>query len=85
MKFLCFFCPKAGRNNLLALVKELLLKPSVPHSLVKALMKIHRTVQTNPQQRIQDVAEIISELRDPMKVRFCCGISPKNMSICTVR
>ena len=31
-------------------------------------MKIHRTVQNNPQQRIQDVAEIISELRDPMKV-----------------
>ena len=29
-------------------------------------MKIHRTVQNNPQQRIQDVAEIISELRDPL-------------------
>ena len=139
----------------MALVKELLLKPTVPHSMVKPLMKIHRTgkfiqepiisinlnfppkkcafrhlirkcdndrtrglrvflqiiclnyvkkklvhmlkwiggnfelleilvqslikkisflkwftftVQTNPQQRIQDVAEIISELRDPMKV-----------------
>ena len=34
---------QAGRNNLLALVKELLLKPTVPHSMVKPLMKIHRT------------------------------------------
>ncbi len=30
-------------------------------------MKIHRTVQTNSQQRITEIAEIISELRDPMK------------------
>ena len=61
------FSLKAGRNNLLALVKELLLKKIVPHSLVEPLMKIHRTIQTNPQQQIQDIAEIISELRDPMK------------------
>ena len=27
----------------MALVKELLLKPTVPHSMVKPLMKIHRT------------------------------------------
>ena len=57
----------AGRNNLLALIKELLLKKNVPHSLVEPLMKIHRLVQVNPQQQIQDIAEIISELRDPMK------------------
>ena len=30
-------------------------------------MQIHRLVQTNPQQRIQDIAEIIAELRDPMR------------------
>lgn len=52
---------------MLALVKELLLKRCVPHSFVEPLTQIHRTVQTNPQQRIQDIAEIISELRDPMK------------------
>lgn len=53
---------------MLGLVKELLLKKSVPQAFVEPLMKIHRTVQSNVQQRIQDVAEIISELRDPMKV-----------------
>ena len=57
----------AGRNHLLALVKDLLLRKNVPFTLVKPLMQIHRLVQTNPQQRIQDIAEIIAELRDPMK------------------
>ena len=55
--------PQAGRNNLLALVKELLLNKNVPHSLVEPLLKIHRSVQTNPQQRIHDITEIIAELR----------------------
>ena len=44
-------------------MKELLLSKNVPHSLVEPLLKIHRSVQTNPQQRIQDVTEIIAELR----------------------
>ena len=58
---------QAGRNHLLALVKDLLLQKNVPFTLVKPLMQIHRLVQTNPQQRIQDIAEIIAELRDPMR------------------
>ena len=57
----------AGRNHLLALVKDLLVQKNVPFTLVKPLMQIHRLVQTNPQQRIQDIAEIIAELRDPMR------------------
>ena len=52
---------------MLALVKDLLLQKNVPFTLVKPLMQIHRLVQTNPQQRIQDIAEIIAELRDPMR------------------
>ena len=52
---------------MLALVKDLLLQKNVPFTLVKPLMQIHRLVQTNAQQRIQDIAEIIAELRDPMR------------------
>ncbi len=57
----------AGRNNLLKLCKELLLSPKIPIALVEPLMKIHKKAQTNPQQRIQDIAEIIAELREPMR------------------
>ena len=59
-------------------MKELLLRTNVPHTFVEPLMKIHRTVQTNGQQRIQDVAEIISELRDPMKIERSDVIGEKS-------
>ena len=49
------------------MVKELLLDKNVPHSLVEPLLKIHRSVQDDPQQRIQDIAEIIAELMNSMK------------------
>ena len=49
------------------MVKELLLDKNVPHSLVEPLLKIHRSTQNDPQQRIQDIAEIIAELMNSMK------------------
>lgn len=58
---------EVGRNNLAKLCKELLANRHVPSVFVEKLMKIHRVVQTNAQVRIQEVAEIIAELRDPMK------------------
>lgn len=53
---------------MLSLVKELLLSKNVPYSLVEPLVKVHQSVQGNAQQRIQDITEIVAELRDPMKV-----------------
>eukprot|EP00095_Tigriopus_kingsejongensis_P007924 maker-scaffold1210_size55525-snap-gene-0.21 protein:Tk07924 transcript:maker-scaffold1210_size55525-snap-gene-0.21-mRNA-1 annotation:"condensin complex subunit 3-like" len=59
---------EVGRNNLGSLCKDLLLSPKVHTSFVESLMSIFAVVRTNQDTRIQEVAEIIAELRDPMKV-----------------
>ena len=57
-----------GRANLCALCKDLLGSARVTAPFVEPLMKVFCAVRSDVDERIQEVAEIISELRDPMQV-----------------
>ena len=57
---------KVGRQNLCRLCKELLANRRLHVGFVEPVMKIYNVVQKNPETRIQEIAEIISDLRDPL-------------------
>ena len=62
-----------GRGNLVALVKDLLGSARVTAPFVEPLMKVFCAVRADVDQRIQEVAEVISEMRDPMQVSLLVG------------
>ena len=57
-----------GRANLCALCKDLLGSARVTAPFVEPLMKVFCAIRSDVDERIQEVAEIISEMRDPMQV-----------------
>jgi len=57
---------EVGRQNLCRLVKDLLASAKTPASFINALVTVFTKVEKNPQSRIDQVAEIISELKDPL-------------------
>merc|ERR1719312_1603541 len=59
---------EVGRQNLRKLVKDLLSSSKTPVTFITALVTIFEKVETNPQSRIDQVAEIISDLKDPLDV-----------------
>ena len=61
-----FFYFQAGRNNLSKLCRDLLSNPKVPSGFTDPVTRVLAYVQTNPNSRIQEVAEIIAELREPL-------------------
>jgi len=57
---------EVGRGNLVGLVKELLCSSKTPVSFVPVLVEVFSKVEKSVQQRIEQVAEIISDLKDPL-------------------
>ncbi len=58
---------EVGRANLAQLCKDFMSNPKIPHSFVKPLMSVFALVRPDTEVRIRDVAEVIAELRDPMR------------------
>lgn len=58
---------EVGRQNLSRLVKDLLTSKKTPVSFVSTLVSVFTKVEKNPQSRIDQVAEIISDLKDPLE------------------
>ncbi len=61
------FTDEVGRVNLGNLCKDLMANKRVPAAFVEPLMEIFAKIRTDSESRIQEVAEIISELRDPLR------------------
>jgi len=59
---------EVGRRNLCRLVKDLLTSNKTPASFINTLVTVFTKVEKNPQSRIDQVAEIISDLKDPLDV-----------------
>eukprot|EP00092_Neocalanus_flemingeri_P098064 GFUD01125052.1.p1 GENE.GFUD01125052.1~~GFUD01125052.1.p1 ORF type:complete len:1501 (+),score=547.17 GFUD01125052.1:57-4559(+) len=57
---------EVGRQNLCRLVKDLLTSSKTPVTFIPTLITVFTKVEKNTQSRIDQVAEIISELKDPM-------------------
>ena len=60
---------EVGRLNLSRLIRDLLISPLTPASFIPHLVAVFTQVERNAQSRIDQVAEVISELRDPMSSR----------------
>ena len=58
-----------GRNNLAKLCREILLSRKVTTDFVDPVMRVFTVVQGSPTSRIQEIAEIIAELREPLLSR----------------
>ena len=58
-----------GRNNLAKLCRELLLSRKVTTDFVDPVVRIFTIVQANPTSRIQEIAETIAELREPLLLK----------------
>ncbi len=58
---------EVGRANLAQLCKDFMSSGKVPVSFVEPLMSVFSTVRTDTETRVRDVAEVIAELRDPMR------------------
>ncbi|KAG8591540.1 hypothetical protein GDO81_000208 [Engystomops pustulosus] len=57
---------EGGRKRLLAVLQEILIMPNVPTSFISSLVEILLGIQKDDDRRILNVAEIISELREPI-------------------
>ena len=57
---------EAGRNNLAKLCRDLLSSSRVSSDFTDPVTRVYGQVQTNANARIQDIAEIIAELREPL-------------------
>ena len=57
---------EAGRNNLAKLCRDLLSSSRVSSDFTDPVTRVYSQVQTNANARIQDIAEIIAELREPL-------------------
>ncbi|KAM8939534.1 condensin complex subunit 3 [Pelodytes ibericus] len=57
---------EGGRKRLIAVVQEILVLPNTPTSLVSSLVELLLRILKDDGQRTQTVAEIISELREPI-------------------
>ena len=58
-----------GRSNLAKLCREILLSRKVTTDFVDPVMRVFTIVQGSPTSRIQEIAEIIAELREPLLSR----------------
>ena len=58
---------EVGRQHLVSLVKALLTSSRTPASFIPALVEVFTRVEKDPQSRVNQVAEVISELKDPMQ------------------
>ncbi|XP_040274976.1 condensin complex subunit 3 [Bufo bufo] len=57
---------EGGRKRLLAVLQEILIMPNVPTSFISSLVEILLNILNDDDRRILTVAEIISELREPI-------------------
>ena len=63
---LSFYSFQAGRNNLAKLCRDLLSSSRVSSDFTEPVTRVYASVQPNANARIQDIAEIIAELREPL-------------------
>ena len=59
---------EVGRQNLCKLIKDLLSSTKTPVSFIPTLVTVFTKVEKNAQSRIDQVAEIISKLKDPLDI-----------------
>ena len=59
---------EVGTQNLCELVKDLLTSTKTPATFICTLITVFTRAEKNIQSKIYQVAEIISELKDPMVV-----------------
>ncbi|XP_069833553.1 condensin complex subunit 3 [Dendropsophus ebraccatus] len=57
---------EGGRKRLLAVLQEILIMPNIPTSFISSLVEILLNILKDDDRRILTVAEIISELREPI-------------------
>ncbi|KAM9330367.1 condensin complex subunit 3 [Gastrophryne carolinensis] len=57
---------EGGRKRLLAVLQEILIMPNLPTSLISSLVEILLLIIKDDDRRIVTVAELISELREPI-------------------
>lgn len=57
---------EVGRKNLAKLIKDLLISDKIPATLIPQLVYIFTRVEKSPQARIDQIAEVIAELKDPI-------------------
>ncbi|MEE6458801.1 hypothetical protein FKM82_000431 [Ascaphus truei] len=57
---------EGGRKRLLAVLQEMLVIPNTPTSLITCLVELLLRIVKDDDRRIQIVAEIVSELREPI-------------------
>ena len=67
---------EVGRQHLVSLVKALLTSSRTPASIIPALVEVFSRVEKDPQSRVNQVAEVISELKDPMQSSTQKGQAP---------
>ena len=67
---------EVGRQNLSKLIKDLLTSSKTPVTFVSSLVEVFNKVEKNPQSRVDQVAEIISDLKDPLDADDNTGGSP---------
>ena len=58
---------EVGRKNLRKLIKDILISNKSPVTFVPSLVEVFNKVEKNPQSRVDQIAEIISELRNPLE------------------
>ena len=68
---------EVGRQNLCKLIKDLLSSAKTPVSFIPTLVTVFTKVEKNAQSRIDQVAEIIFEMKDPLNIDPPSPTSPK--------
>eukprot|EP00090_Calanus_glacialis_P042984 TRINITY_DN7612_c0_g1_i1.p1 TRINITY_DN7612_c0_g1~~TRINITY_DN7612_c0_g1_i1.p1 ORF type:complete len:1486 (-),score=621.94 TRINITY_DN7612_c0_g1_i1:145-4602(-) len=68
---------EVGRTNLCKLIKDLLTSTKTPATFINSLVTVFTKVEKNAQSRVDQVAEIISDLKDPLDVAPTDPMSPE--------
>lgn len=72
------FSDEVGRKNLQTLIHNLLVCETVPLGLVKVLVARYGDVETNEDKFVQDLAEVIADVKQPMVRVISTAMKEKN-------
>ena len=64
---------EVGRNNLAKLCKDIMGHKLASFELMEPLVKVFSKIRTDTDMRVQELAELIAEIRDPMKEETKAG------------
>ena len=68
---------EVGRQNLCKLIKDLLTSSKTSATFLNSLVTVFTNVEMNAQSRVDQVAEIISDLKDPLDIAPTDPMSPE--------